>query len=356
MATYSYKCPNCSGPLTYKPDLGRLKCDYCGSAFTLEEIDEYIKNNPDKEIRIEEEHGHDNNEKSGQDELKSYTCANCGAEVVTSSTTLTTFCYYCHNPVVLTDRTLGEFKPDKLIPFAIDKKKAEEILLDWVRKKRYVKRDFYSQTQLEKISGMYLPYWSTDTTFNIKLNGEGDKINMYTTGDTEYIENSTFRIERKGDCEIQNISKLAYSKIDESLIDSITPYMFEDLKDFKNYYLNGFFSETYDKTFDQLKNDLDKDAKSYAKNAVRNDLSEYTSYSLSEETYDIIDYSKNYLLLPAWILTYDYLGKKYVYAINGQSGKAYGNLPIDNKLLIKDALIAALIVFVMCILGGRFIW
>ena len=51
-----------------------------------------------------------------------YICPSCGAEVVTDATTAATFCYYCHNPVVLSGKLSGEFLPDYVIPFAMDKK------------------------------------------------------------------------------------------------------------------------------------------------------------------------------------------------------------------------------------------
>ncbi len=36
-----------------------------------------------------------------------YICPSCGAEVVTDATTAATFCYYCHNPVVLSEKLTG---------------------------------------------------------------------------------------------------------------------------------------------------------------------------------------------------------------------------------------------------------
>lgn len=62
------------------------------------------------------------------------------------------------------------------------------------------------------------------------------------------------------------------------------------------------------------------------------------------------------MLLPTWMMTYDYMGKKYVYALNGQTGKAFGDLPIDNKLIVRDAAIFGIIVFILVLLGGAFIW
>ncbi|MDO5026816.1 MAG: hypothetical protein Q4E50_03170 [Tissierellia bacterium] len=369
MATYTYKCPNCTGPLLYRPDLEKLKCDYCGSSFTTEEIDAYIKNNPDKEMLIEDEgsekkpsvvlktqEGLERDQRNQEYEIKGYNCSNCGAEVVTSATSLTTFCYYCHSPVVLTDRTQGAFRPDKLIPFAIDKKKVEESLLAWIKRKKYVKRDFYSQSQLEKITGMYLPFWSMNSNYEIRLKGKGKRLSTSRSGNTEYIETSFFDIDRAFNYQVDNLSKLAYTKVDGDFINSISPFNFKDKKDFKIFYLNGFFSETYDLTFDDLKQDLVQRTQEYVKNRVKSELYDYDSYELSEESYDRLAYEKEYVLLPVWMLTYDYKGKKYIYTMNGQTGKAFGDLPIDQGLIFRDSLIIAIIVFILAILGGRFIW
>ena len=48
-----------------------------------------------------------------------YSCPSCGAEIVTDATTAATFCYYCHNPVVLGKRLEGSYLPNKIIPFEI---------------------------------------------------------------------------------------------------------------------------------------------------------------------------------------------------------------------------------------------
>lgn len=353
MSTYSYKCPNCSGPLEFKPELSKLKCDYCGSEFRPEEIDKLIKDNPDL---VASDVSEMSSTESASQKIKGYNCKNCGAEVVTSDTTLTTFCYYCHSPVVITDRAQGKFKPDKIIPFKIDKKKAEEIFLSWVKGKRYVKKSFYSQTQLEKITGMYLPYWSLDSSYRITLKGKGRKIKTRTIGRTEYTETSNYDIDRTGSYEINNLSEIAYSKIDKKLLDSITPFNFEEVEGFRAFYLNGFFSETYDKTFEQVKDILKNKSDDFAKRSAKVSLNHYNNYSLDVEEYEISNQKGNYLLLPTWIMTYDYNDKKYVYAMNGQTGKAFGELPIDNSLIVRDALLFALIIVIFTLIGGYFIW
>ncbi|USP69036.1 hypothetical protein LCN94_00725 [Ruminococcus sp. FMB-CY1] len=51
-------------------------------------------------------------------------CDSCGAEVVTTSSTAATTCFYCHNPVVLKGRLSGDFRPDRIIPFKLSREQA----------------------------------------------------------------------------------------------------------------------------------------------------------------------------------------------------------------------------------------
>ena len=73
----------------------------------------------------------------------------CGAQIVTDETTAALFCYYCHNPVVLEEKLAGNFKPDYILPFQIDKKKAQEIFTQWVGRKKFVPDYFFSPPDRE---------------------------------------------------------------------------------------------------------------------------------------------------------------------------------------------------------------
>ena len=44
------KCPACNASISFNPKLGLWKCDYCGSEFTLEEINKSNNANQTKEV------------------------------------------------------------------------------------------------------------------------------------------------------------------------------------------------------------------------------------------------------------------------------------------------------------------
>jgi hypothetical protein len=55
------------------------------------------------------------------------------------------------------------------------------------------------------------------------------------------------------------------------------------------------------------------------------------------------------------MFTYNYKGKVYMFAMNGQTGKIAGNLPISKlRATVWFALISAA-VFIVLLLGGMFI-
>ena len=153
MAVLSYKCPNCGASLQYKPSINKFGCDYCLSEYLETELSENKDDSTDKTLsktkNIETDH------------LASYNCNSCGATVTTDDTTVATMCYYCHNPVIITNRLIDSFSPDKIIPFTIDKDKAQKTFLKWAKQGRYIPTAFYSSSQLDKITGIYLPYWWT---------------------------------------------------------------------------------------------------------------------------------------------------------------------------------------------------
>ena len=148
MAVVSYKCPNCGGDLRFDPKTQKYKCEYCLSEFTEEILN----------AQEEKESGRQSGEGQESQEGLIYSCPSCGAQIVTDETTAATFCYYCHNPVVLEGKLSGDYKPDHIIPFKVDKKEAVAHFLEYMKKKKFVPKAFFSKDQIEKISGVYFPF------------------------------------------------------------------------------------------------------------------------------------------------------------------------------------------------------
>ncbi|ABW17897.1 zinc ribbon domain-containing protein [Alkaliphilus oremlandii] len=340
MTTKSYKCPSCGAGIHFKPARGKFHCDYCLSEFLEEELQNKVENNSEDTLQS----------------VNAYHCNSCGAEVVTDETTTATFCYYCHNPVIISSRLSGEFKPNKLIPFSVDKEKAKQIFLSWAQNKRFIPRDFTSNSQLEKITGVYLPYWWADCTADVHYVGEGRNIRVWRSMGREYTETKKYEILREGQINLNNVEEVAFSKIDKNLLNGIAPYNTSQVKAFSMPYLSGFFAEQYDiakdRVFPMMKNQVDR----YSKSLIKESVNGYQHVHNIRNNVDVSIREWHYTLLPAWILTYRYRGKTYVYAVNGQTGKSFGELPLSRSRVLTTFGVISGITSIALLLGGRFIW
>ena len=381
MAVISYKCPNCDGELIFNPATQNYKCEYCMSAFSQIELEEMkpeqaaerpVDKGEDLEYTAQTEsaeaegteseeaekqrENRTETEQVGQEDAVLYTCPSCGAEIVTDSTTAATFCYYCHNPVVLSGRLSGEYLPDSIIPFAIDKKQAVQKFLEYVHSKKFIPKAFFRKQQIEKLSGIYFPYWIYECTMDGQLDAQGTNIRVWRMGDTEYTETKYYQIERGGKVELSNLSKNALQKANQKLAEGVFPYDMNQKKEFHMGYLSGFQAEKRDVEQESMRQEIDQEVKNYGRQLLRDTISGYSGVTVNNHNLKIIDEKWSYVLLPVWTLTYKGKnGKFYYYSMNGQTGKVYGELPVDYKKISILGGIVALAVLILFLIGGYLI-
>lgn len=348
MAIVSYKCPNCGGELGFDPESQKLKCDYCLSTFSNEDIEsltaQHTYNTPGQEI-IEDDSSNYYQAPSGNAWL--YTCPSCGAQIITDESTSSTNCCYCHTPVTFTKQLVDEFKPSKVIPFKKSKQQALDTFLNWCSRKKFLPDDFTSPRQLENIAGLYIPYWLIDCDTKGYMYGTGKRIKSWRSGDYHYTQTDIYSISRGATMSFTYLPHDASTKADDKVMESIAPFNYEELEDFSYSYLSGFISEKYDVP----KEDIYPLIKARVESAVERELSAsitgYSSTSMAGKNIQIDRTRFHYTLMPIWMLTYIYEGKTYMFAMNGQTGRTYGALPVCKKKLNILFLTVFLISFVI---------
>ena len=237
MGVLSYKCPNCGGGLIFDPKKQKLVCEYCLSEFSEKEL----KVPETKQEAVKEAEETAEEQKSAG--TVSYICPSCGAEIVTEETTAASFCYYCHNPIVLSGRVSGEFLPDRILPFSIERKQAEEMFLSWIRKKKFVPTSFYTEKQIEKLSGVYFPYLMYSCKVDGQIRAEAEKDRTWVTGNTRYTEHNRYQVERSGCLDVKNLTRNALSGSNRELVEGVLPFDSDKMVPFQTGYLSGFLAE-----------------------------------------------------------------------------------------------------------------
>ena len=348
MAAIPYKCPNCGGELLFDPASQNYKCEYCGSSFAQSDL-EQMKPDSAHEMNLNQEEAEDGS-------AVVYSCPSCGAQIVTDDTTAATFCYYCHNPVVLEGRLSGEYLPDRIIPFAFDRKEAVERFRKFIGKKHFVPRAFFDESQIEKLSGVYYPYWLYDCEGDGTLEGEGRKVRVWMNGDVEYTETSTFHFIRRGVVSMEEMTRNALRESDKALVEGVLPFQLSGAQEFKTGYLSGFLAEKRDMEKQDFEGIFAQEAQQHAERRLRDQVNGYQSVTVRNRQFHVIKEHWQYLLLPVWVLTYTGRnGKVYYYAMNGQTGTVRGVLPLDWKKLLCCSGIIGAAVTVLGLIGGYLI-
>ncbi len=348
MSVNDHKCPACSAELKFDPTSQKWICHYCGSEYTLEDLKEV-------EAKVEEVKPKKAAKKTS---YNSYNCPDCGAAIVMDENTSVTECVYCGNTAIITERLEGEFAPSKLIPFKNTKEQAINAFLEYKKGKWFMPKEFIDKNRINKISGIYIPFYLYDVDVSSKINVEAAKIKHWSDSRYRYTQTDIYEANREGNMSFENIPTDASKKFPDDIMDSIEPYNFNELTDFDSSYISGFLSEKYDLSLDELTERATKRAEQTARDTLLADVVGYTTKKIvnSNEVSTRKD-SSRYVLLPVWMLNVKYQDKMYTLAMNGQTGKFIGNVPISWGKVIKFWLIffaiAAVIVTVINMLMGN---
>ena len=327
----AYQCPNCTGPLHFNAKVGKLTCDYCLSEFDTEEIKQlYAGKNADAAAaeHAENEWGDD----AGR--MSAYTCSTCGAELICEKETAATKCPYCNNPTVIPGQFKGTDKPDYCIPFRHEKKDAVSALSRYYKGKMLLPKSFISGNHINEIQGVYIPFWLFSGTSEGSGVYDAIRESRHRSGDNEIITEKHYEVTREGKMFFDKIPVDASIKMDDALMDSIEPYNYADLKPFEMEYLPGFLANKYDVS----KNDSIPRARDRANNSLADELRKsvtgfdkvHTKSHAENFTGSDIEYG----LFPVWLLNTKWNGKDFMFAMNGQTGKMIGNLPISTGKFI----------------------
>ena len=355
MAAITYKCPNCGGGLVFDPKAQTYKCEYCLSRFSLTELEALAGTDGGKPQ--EAGTGPTSEPRKEATGARLYHCPSCGAEIVTDETTAATFCYYCHNPVILEGRLDGSDQPDYVIPFAIGRKQAEEMFQQWIGKKRYVPSGFYSKKQIASMTGVYFPYWLYSCQVDGELEAEGVKLRMWDAGSLRYTERKTFEVSRRGTMSVRHMARNALKKANRMLAEGVLPFQMEGLQEFQMGYLSGFVAEKRDMEQQLFAAEVEQEVQNFAVSSLKNSAEGYSSLNVRRQRADIQDARWRYGLFPVWTLTYK--GPKdgtiYYFAMNGQTGKICGKLPVDKRKLAVLFLTVFVPILAFLLIGGYFI-
>ena len=329
-----YKCPCCGGAIEFDSGIQKMKCPYCDTEFEMEALAAY-----DSELNSQQEDDlkweMPQQEPWQEEGVRGYVCKSCGGEIIGDENTAATACPYCGNPVVMMAQFAGSLKPDRVIPFKLDKQAAIEALKKHYNGKRLLPKVFKDENHLQEIQGIYVPVWLFDATADADVRFKATQVRAWSDSRYNYTQTSYFALSRSGSIGFQRIPVDGSSKMDDKLMESIEPYDFSQAVDFQTAYLAGYLADKYDVDADESVQRANERVKRSTEEAFAATAAGYTTVVPEYSSVRLQQGQTQYALYPVWLLNTKWNGKTYTFAMNGQTGKLVGDLPMDKGIYKK---------------------
>ncbi len=332
-----YKCPCCGGAISFDSKSQKMKCPYCDTEFEMEQLKAYDEDlHSEGEEKLEWQSASGGEWQEGEaDGIRVYICNSCGGEIIGDETLGASKCPYCDNPVVMKGQFAGELKPDYVIPFKLDKKAAKAGLMKHLEGKRLLPKIFKDQNHIDEIKGVYVPFWLFDADADADARYRGTKINTWSDSNYIYTKTSYYSITRSADLGFDKIPVDGSKKMADDLMESIEPFDFSQAVDFQTAYLAGYLADKYDVNADDSVERANERVRKTAEESLRATVNGYSTVITESVKVRLENGKAKYALFPVWLLNTTWNGKKYTFAMNGQTGKFVGDLPMDKSIYRK---------------------
>lgn len=374
----NYQCPNCMGPVHYVGQTGMLECDYCGSSFTPQQIEQAFaaKQQASDAQALHEAEQAQRGERSAFDQmaddaagasaaltqatidaavnvssqaaspidaylsraswndderagLRSYVCSSCGAQLAVDAAAAMEECPYCGNQTMVPGAFTDSAKPDLVIPFKLDKQAAENALIAYYKGKRFLPSEFASANRVAHVQGVYVPFWLYNGSASGSGTFEARNMRVWREGKDEVTKTDVYRAWREGNSSFTRIPADGSAKMPDGHMDAIEPFDYSELKPFSIAYLPGYSAERYDldasacapRAEGRMKNTLAEQLRQSVTGYDQVDAGNVSSQACVEET--------SQALLPVWMLHTRWKDDDYLFAMNGQTGRLVGDLPVS---------------------------
>lgn len=317
-------CNSCGAKLNYAPGTSMLLCEYCGAENKIET----------EEVEVQESsyldaiHAFESDENNLVEEVL-VDCNSCGAQTTFEANLVSYECEFCGSPIVMKEGHPEKvLKPEYMLPFKIVQKEAFHAFSQWIKTRWFAPNDLKAYaSRAEKLSGIYLPYWTFDSHTNSTYVGQrgtthtrkdkDGKTTTYTTWSTVSGRVVHF---------FDDLMIVASKSLPRAKMDALEPWDLENLEAYNDKYLTGFKAEHYsiglEPGFEEAKTKMDVEIRSMVRSQIGGDQQRINSLFTSHN-----DIKFKHILLPVWISAFRYKQKTYQIMVNARTGEVQGERP-----------------------------
>ena len=219
-----FRCPGCSSNMTFNAEKQKLECTVCGTEVAVEEYDA-------AEITL------DGGQECG-DDMSSYVCPGCGAEMLTENLQVTCNCSYCGTGMAVFGGGEKKVMPEKVIPFSVTEEQAFNYFCKW-----WMDHDTLPEFNRNKMKfemhPMYLPVWLLDANVHTDMSAIVSRMENKEKVTRRYLIRKAIKSKFNG------VPTNASYHFSSTRFQGIEPYDYSKLQDFSAAYLSGYPAEQY---------------------------------------------------------------------------------------------------------------
>lgn len=355
-------CPECGGKAEWDPGKAELVCPYCGTHFprvgppplpdaivehdldqTLAELGEKARNVDTATRRVQ--------------------CNNCHAVLVRSADTVAQHCDFCGSPELLDYTDIhSPITPESLLPAVISKETAYHSLKKFLSERWFAPNDLKRRNLIDRIHRVYLPYWTFDASAECPWTAESGTYYYVTVRDRDANGNTVTRQERRirwrpasGHVStwFDDIVISGSRGLDIDLLQKLEPFPTKELVPYETRYVSGWQVEHYQVPL--------LDAARLGFGTMEGILREMCGREVPGDTYRNLqiapsfdDKTFKHILVPIWLLAYQYRGKIWQGAVNAVTGSTHARFPLSPwKIAFVTLLVILVIAIIVLLAGGR---
>ena len=359
-ALEKYECPACGAQAEWNPTKQRLLCPFCGTESPYQfdretgkvvELDlvTALRELPDEE-------------RGWQTERHSVQCQSCHAVMVFDPARVGQNCEFCGSPALVGYNEIkAPIRPQGILPFTIDSSRVRDDIRRWWKSKWLAPARLARTALVDTVRSLYIPYWTFDAQVHCPWVAEAGYDYYVTLEGRDTQGRRVVRQERRTRWEPAS-GAIDHFFDDEpvpgtqglplDLLRQVEPFPTQEVVSYDTAFLSGHVVEHYkvvlldaaQRSLEQMHAKLEAlCARQIPGDRYRN-LIVHPSYS--GRTF-------KHVLVPVWLLSYDYGAKAFQVIVNGYTGRIAGRYPKSVWKILLLILAAAAVALILIMLNAE---
>jgi hypothetical protein len=357
-ALEKYPCAACGAQAEWNPARQMLVCAFCGTAapFTVDAATgALVEHDLVTALRELPEEA-----RGWLTEKRTVQCQSCKAVSVFDAGRAGQNCDFCGSPSLLDYQEIkAPIRPQGVLPFKVDAGTVREQMRTWFKGRWFAPSNLGVKALVDRIHGVYIPYWTFDAQAVCPWEAEAGHY-YYTT---ERYRDSQGRSQTR---QVRHVRWEPASGVVEhffndepvpgthgtrhDLLAKIEPFATAELVDYDTAYLSGFVVEHYQVVL--------LDAAERSQGAMIDRLRQMCSAQVPGDTQRNLQIHPSFsnrtfkhILVPVWVLAFNYRAKVYQVLVNGYSGTIAGDYPLSPWKIVLLIVVIVIVAAIVIIFG-----